>query len=166
MRSILCNVPYPRLDLIVVVYDAISRYVFGILEQFYASDDIINNDNEIQSWIRDITENGFPSNAENRNLGLPEMLTSVSELADLLTKLLFTCTCKHAATHSEAVDMYGFEPKVPASMRAAPPTARGQAKKDMLTATLPEQDGDRYNAVVAYIMSVQKADEVNMSLSP
>ena len=88
-------------------------------------------------------------------------VSSVSELADLLTKLLFTCTVQQAATHCEAVDMYGFEPKTPACMRAPPPTQRGQTKKGVLTQTLPEQDGERYNAAVAYVMSVRKADQAS-----
>ena len=131
----------------------------GIIEQFYTSDDIITNDNEIQSWISDIIENGFNSKSGSKDFGLPKDITSVSELADLLTKLLFTCTCKHVATHSEAMDMYGFEPKTPACMLAPPPTQRGKTK-GVLTQTLPEQDSSKYNASVAYVMSVVKADEV------
>ncbi len=124
------------------------------------TDDAIVNDNEIQCWIADINENGFQSKSDKNNFGLPKKIGSVSELADLLTKLLFTCTCKHAATHSEAMDMYGFDPKTPACMLAPPPAEKGTTKKGVLTQTLPEQDSSKYNSSVAYVMSLIKADEV------
>ena len=56
------------------LWDAISRYVVGIVEQFYTSDDVIINDNEIQAWICDVIEKGFHS-LQGKDIGLSNKLT-------------------------------------------------------------------------------------------
>lgn len=53
----------------------------------YKDNDDVVNDNEIQSWIREINTVGFPTLPENRRGGLPQELGSISELADLVTKV-------------------------------------------------------------------------------
>ena len=53
----------------------------------YKSSDDVLQDNEIQSWIREINVSGFPNLPEDRRRGLPRELTSIPELADLVTKV-------------------------------------------------------------------------------
>ena len=53
---------------------------------------------------QDIRRYGFPVDMRNK-IGLPEKLNTICELSDLMTKLIFTCTCQHKATSAEALDL-------------------------------------------------------------
>ena len=53
---------------------------------------------------QDIRRYGFPVDMRDK-IGLPEKLNTICELSDLMTKLIFTCTCQHKATSAEALDL-------------------------------------------------------------
>jgi hypothetical protein len=42
------------------MWDAISNFISEYLGIFYHSDDDVCNDQELQSWAKDINENGLP----------------------------------------------------------------------------------------------------------
>ena len=153
------------------------------MELFYTDSDDVINDLELQAWIQDLNDNGFPcdfntstiasSHADlpttskclnqyltHTDYGLPKEITCIEQLTDLVSKIIFTCTCTHAASHSEAMDMYGFDPSVPARMCACVPQEKGRVKKPSLASSLPEQDPELYSCAMAYVMSLRKADEV------
>ena len=54
--------------------------------------------------LQDIRRYGFPVDMRDK-IGLPEKLNTICELSDLMTKLIFTCTCQHKATSAEALDL-------------------------------------------------------------
>ena len=159
------------------------------MELFYTDSDDVINDLELQAWIHDLNENGFPSdllttsgNTESSHTdlptsskclnqyqthtkyGLPKQITCIEQLTDLVSKIIFTSTCAHTASHSEAMDMYGFEPSVPARMCACVPEVKGRVKKADLVSSLPEQNPELYSCGMAYVMSLKKADEVSKPL--
>lgn len=144
------------------MWNAVSRYVYNMVTQFYQTDDDVIEDNEVQNWIQDIFENGFPSQRDwSNHYGLPGNLTTISELSNLVTKVLFTCTCSHAATHVEAMDMYAHLPGVPALMRAPPPTLRGSGRREVTIQTLPDQSPELYFGAMGFTMTNFKAQEVS-----
>ena len=162
------------------LWDCIIRYVSGILELFYTDSNDVIKDTELQAWMQDLNEHGFPAESftdiaqahihangtclnqyqTRTNFGLPKQMTCIEEVTDLVSKIIFTCTCTHAASHSEAMDMYGFEPTVPARMCQSVPQEKGKVKKATLVDTLPEQDPELYSCAMAHVMSQKKADEV------
>ena len=143
------------------LWNAVSCYCEKLIYHFYQTDDDVVNDCEIQAWMKDIVDSGFP---DNPDIGFPERLSTRKALSDLVCKVLFTTTCRHAATHTEAMDMYGHEAGVPAKMKQPPPHAKAMGKKDLTVSTLPEQYPELYNAAIAYIMSMKKADSVSCTL--
>ena len=114
-----------------------------------------------QAWIDDLNENGFTSK-EGIDRGFPKQFTTLSELIDLTAKIIYTCTVRHAATHCEAMDMYGHEGIVPACMKMPPPTKEGEGKKDLTVKTLPDQNPDQYCITMSYVMAQYKADMVGI----
>ena len=53
----------------------------------YKSNDDVMKDNEIQSWIRELNVSGFPGLSPEAREGLPTELTTIPQLADLVTKV-------------------------------------------------------------------------------
>ena len=142
------------------LWNAVSQYCTNIVEHFYRGKDDVINDGEIQAWLGDVRENGFPGRADD--IGLPARFDDVTQLAGLVCRVLFTVTCRHAATHSEAMDMYGHVATVPASMGQPPPSDKTKVNKELTIETLPDQRPELYNTAMAYIMSLKKADQVTI----
>jgi len=87
---------------------------------------------------------------------------SLSQLADIVCRVIFTLTVLHSATHMDALDLYGFMPDVPAMMRRPLPTRRDfVVTRDELAATLPDQFPDAYYVSLAFVVQVNKPDEVS-----
>ena len=142
------------------LWDAISLYCEEILELFYCSGEDVERDTEIQAWILDLHENGFPTFTDQQRRGLPREFKDVKELARVVTKVIFTSTCFHSATHQDALDLYGFLPLVPAMMRQMPPHRRGQVNREFIVKTLPEQSPEAYYGSLANVLQQCKPDEV------
>ena len=142
------------------MWNAIGKYCFSIITHFYTTNDDVEEDHELQNWMSDIWGNGF-AQAPGLAASLPSKLSSICELADLVTKLLFTLTCQHNATTAEAMDLYGFLPLVPAMMRQPIPTRRGVVGRDLIVKTLPEQSPEAYYGSLAYALAMCKAENVS-----
>ena len=82
-----------------------------------------------------------------------------------MSRVIFTLTVLHSATHMDALDLYGFMPDVPAMMRRPLPTRRDfVVTRDELAATLPDQFPDAYYVSLAFVVQVNKPDEVTCLL--
>jgi arachidonate 5-lipoxygenase len=115
----------------------------------------------IQAWIGEIHAVGFAQFPPEGLNGLPTSMTSIDQLANLATRLIFTSTCQHSATHTEALDLYGFVPGVPAMMRQPPMTRRRAVTKDSIARTLPDQFPDAYYGSLATVLQIHRPEEVS-----
>jgi len=113
-----------------------------------------------QSWIEEVHDVGFTGVTSESRFQIPTSLRSISELANLTTKLIFASTCQHSATHTEALDLYGFVPGVPAMMRAPPTTRRNSVTKGVFSRTLPDQFPDAYYGSLATVLQIHRPEEV------
>jgi len=110
------------------LWSAIEEYVTKILSIYYHSDEDIQKDTELQAWILDLHDNGYPIREGESDHGVPTSITTTDQLIHLLTIIIFTCSCQHAAVNFSQMDTFGFPPNSPALMRQPPPT-----QKDILT---------------------------------
>ena len=84
-----------------------------MIDHFYTDDAQVLEDPEVQGWLQDLQLNGLSRDTgDEPPLGLPLRFQTKEELGSLLTRIVFTSTCRHAGSHSEAMDMYAHEPKV------------------------------------------------------
>lgn len=143
------------------LWNAISDYCFDVLNIFYKTDEDVQMDSEIQAWIEDIHERGFSGLSSHQREGLPRTFDNVDQLSETMTKILFTSTCQHSATHSEALDMYGFLPLTPAMMRLPPPTKKRMVGREIIVKTLPDQSPEAYYGSLANVMQFHKPDAVS-----
>ncbi|XP_014268461.3 arachidonate 12-lipoxygenase, 12S-type isoform X2 [Maylandia zebra] len=118
-----------------MLWEAIHSFVSSMVNLYYQSDHDVQEDLELQAWIRDITEEGF---TELPNFGLPSKLSSREELCTLLAVAIFTSTAQHAATNNGQFDWCAWVPNTPCTMRQPPPTDKDAVTMDMIMATLPD----------------------------
>ncbi|XP_074480565.1 arachidonate 12-lipoxygenase, 12S-type [Sebastes fasciatus] len=118
-----------------MVWEAILSFVSGMVNLYYQSDRDVQEDLELQAWIRDIAQEGF---TELPNFGLPSKLSTREELSTLLSVSIFTSTAQHAATNNGQFDWCAWVPNTPCTMRHPPPTDKDAVTMEMIMDTLPD----------------------------
>ncbi|XP_059210555.1 arachidonate 12-lipoxygenase, 12S-type [Centropristis striata] len=118
-----------------MLWEAILRFVSGTVSLYYLSDQDVQEDLELQAWIREIVQEGF---TDLPKFGLPSNLSTKEELSTLLTMVIFTCTAQHAATNNGQFDWCAWVPNTPCTMRHPPPTDKDAVTMEMIMDTLPD----------------------------
>uniref|UniRef100_A0A8C3A570 Arachidonate 12-lipoxygenase n=1 Tax=Cyclopterus lumpus TaxID=8103 RepID=A0A8C3A570_CYCLU len=110
-------------------------FVTGMVGLYYQSDHDVQEDLELQAWIRDISQEGF---TELPNFGLPSKLGTREELSTLLSVAIFSSTAQHAATNNGQFDWCAWVPNTPCTMRQPAPTDKDAVTMELIMATLPD----------------------------
>ncbi|XP_061092260.1 polyunsaturated fatty acid 5-lipoxygenase-like [Conger conger] len=118
-----------------MMWDAIHSFVSGVVSLYYASDNEVLQDSELQAWIRDITQEGY---GDIPQFGLPSELTSKEELITLLSVVIFTASVQHAATNNGQFDWCAWVPNTPCTLRQPPPTDKNAVTMEMIMNSLPD----------------------------
>ena len=142
------------------LWEAIEKFVSEIVGIFYKSDDDVKKDDEIQNWILDVYKNGWRETLGNPTHDLPAKFESREQLVELLTCLIFTFSCQHAAVNFSQKDHYGFTPNAPAIMRKPPPNKKGEATLKSILSTLPNKSQAVKAIATVYILTKFSEDEV------
>ncbi|NXL96235.1 LOXE3 isomerase, partial [Alectura lathami] len=137
------------------LWEAIRRFVSGVVAFYYADDVAVRGDVELQAWVKDIFVNGFLSRTSS---GIPSSLRTVAELNKFLTMVVFTCSAQHAAVNNGQYDLGAFLPNAPSSMRHPPPGQKGKAFLQHFLDTVPEVDTTA-NILVALILLSSRLDD-------
>ncbi|KAI5609951.1 arachidonate 15-lipoxygenase [Silurus asotus] len=118
-----------------MLWDAIEKFVSGIVSLYYDNDSEVAQDSELQAWIKEVVQEGF----ENvPHFGLPNELKKKQELITLLSVVIFTSTAQHAATNNGQFDFCSWVPNTPCTMRQPPPTDKDSVTMDLIMNTLPD----------------------------
>lgn len=141
------------------MWSAISDFIADLVSIFYRTDDDVSRDHELQSWVKDIHENGFPTREEDVDHDFPKNLQSREQLIHVLTSIVFTCTCQHAAVNFSQMEITAFVPNVPPVMRLPPPTRKSQANLKMIMETLPNKSQAGWHIATVYTLTRIAEDE-------
>ncbi|XP_014775802.1 polyunsaturated fatty acid 5-lipoxygenase [Octopus bimaculoides] len=101
-----------------LLYNSIYKYVSSYIDIYYANEDDVTNDWEIQNWIESMAVGH-----ENGGLqGLPMKdgkghMSSKEELKEILAITIFTCSVTHAAANFLQYEEYGFPTNYPMTLR-------------------------------------------------
>ena len=120
----------------------------------------MKRDNEIQSWIYDVHKNGWRVNPGHQDHGVPASFESREQLKQVLTSLVFTFSCQHAAVNFSQKDHYGFTPNAPAILRQPPAKKKGEATLQSIMSALPSKAQAAKAIATAYILTKYSEDEV------
>ncbi|XP_061685574.1 arachidonate 12-lipoxygenase, 12R-type-like [Syngnathoides biaculeatus] len=145
------------------LWNIMSKYVQGVIQYYYKSDDEIQRDSELQTWIKDIFERGFLSQTQT---GIPQSFTTVPELVKFATVVMFTSSCQHAAVNSGQYDYGGWMPNTPATLQRPPPTEKGTTSKATMLETLPPINVTVQGMATVWLLSRQSSDFVPLGHYP
>ncbi|XP_066426911.1 polyunsaturated fatty acid lipoxygenase ALOX15B-like [Molothrus aeneus] len=116
------------------IWGAIHSYVEGIVALFYAEDQEVAEDEELQEWVGEIFTYGVLGNEKS---GFPSKLCNRPELVKFLTMIIFCCSARHAAVNSGQYDYAAWMPNTPGTLQRPPPASAAEATEELLVATLP-----------------------------
>ncbi|XP_064593973.1 polyunsaturated fatty acid lipoxygenase ALOX8-like [Zonotrichia leucophrys gambelii] len=128
---------YHYRDDAMAIWGAIQGYVEGIVALFYAEDEEVAEDEELQEWVGEIFTYGILGNEKS---GFPSKLCSRPELVKFLTMIIFCCSARHAAVNSGQYDYAAWMPNTPGTMQRPPPAGDTEATEELLVATLPSPE--------------------------
>ncbi|XP_067106336.1 polyunsaturated fatty acid lipoxygenase ALOX15B-like [Osmerus mordax] len=145
------------------LWDMIHRFVQGVIGHYYKSDSDVDQDSELQNWIKDIFIHGFLSRASS---GIPQSLKTLAELVKFVTMVIFTGSAQHSAVNSGQFD-YGFWPlNTPISLQLPPPTTKGQSSESTMLHTLPDVKATVHGMATLCLLSKQSSDIVRLGEYP
>ncbi|XP_017565454.1 polyunsaturated fatty acid 5-lipoxygenase-like [Pygocentrus nattereri] len=122
-------------DHTLLIWDAIHNFVSRMVSLYYSSDSEVQQDTELQAWIKEIVDEGF---VERPEFGLANELKTKEELITLLSVVIFTTTAQHAATNNGQFDWCAWVPNTPCTMRQPPPTDKDAVTMGLIIDTLPD----------------------------
>ncbi|XP_078369939.1 allene oxide synthase-lipoxygenase protein-like isoform X2 [Oculina patagonica] len=141
------------------LWEAITTFIKEIIAIYYTSDDDVAKDNELQAWVKDIHDNGFPVREGDVDHEFPKSLQTCDQLIHMLTCVIFTCSCQHAAEHFGMMDVAGFVPNIPFLMRQPPPTEKNEVTLKSIMETLPDKSQAALQIAFMYVLTRFGEDE-------
>ena len=142
------------------LWAAVETFIKEVIAIYYKSDDDVAKDNELQAWIKDVHDNGLPVREGDVDHEFPKSLQSRDQLIHMLTCVVFTCSCQHAAVNFGLMDVTGFVPFTPSLMRQPPPTKKNEATLKSIMKTLPNKSQAAHQIALVYVLTRFAEDEV------
>ena len=84
---------FPHRDNSQKVWNVMEQYVSEFVDFYYSTDTDIQEDYELQDFVKEISEDGF---GRLKQMNTPSRLNNKEELKSLLVKIIFTTTAKHS----------------------------------------------------------------------
>ncbi|KAF3701603.1 Hydroperoxide isomerase ALOXE3 [Channa argus] len=139
------------------LWDIIHRYIVGVVNHYYHSDDDVIRDSELQSWIHEIIVFG---RLGDENKGFPKTFTSISQLTYFVTMVIFNASAQHAAVNNAQLDYFGWMPNAPVGLQRPPPACRGCCTERSLLDSFPDVNATVHSLATIYLLSKKPADFV------
>jgi arachidonate 15-lipoxygenase len=146
---------FPFRDDTLLLWDAIRAYVRAYLSCWYAGDDDVRADAEVQAWAGEMTDpacaafKGFGGIAGE---GAAARIESFDYLVDLVSLLVYTAGPQHANVNYAQYPLMSYVPSVSGSTYTPPPTSAAPAAGAALAA-LPPVDVALYQISFGYLLS-------------
>ncbi|XP_030638932.1 arachidonate 15-lipoxygenase B [Chanos chanos] len=139
------------------VWNTLHRFVSGWVSLYYSGDEEVQQDCELQNWIREIFTEGLLGRAES---GMPASFQTMEELNKFVTMVMFCCSALHAAVNFSQLDFNMWMPNCPAAMPRPPPKSKGSVKEEELLSFLPDVNATCRVLMVLSQLSQPAADFV------
>ena len=102
-----------------MLFDAIGRYVEGLLGVYYKSDADVRDDEELRAFVEELQ-----GEDAGRVRGLPTTRGRVvrrSQLFELVQLAIYLVSCEHAAVNNGQYEQFGYIPNTPGTLFLPPP---------------------------------------------
>uniref|UniRef100_A0A8C5L1I8 Arachidonate 8-lipoxygenase n=2 Tax=Jaculus jaculus TaxID=51337 RepID=A0A8C5L1I8_JACJA len=145
------------------IWGAVKSFVSDIVGIYYPSDAAVQDDQELQAWVKEIFVEGFLG---RKSSGIPSSLDTQEALVQYVTMVIFTCSAKHAAVSASQFDSCVWMPNLPPSMQLPPPTFKGQAHAESFIATLPPVNATCDVIIALWLLSKEPGDRRPLGTYP
>ncbi|RZU44989.1 lipoxygenase [Fluviicoccus keumensis] len=134
---------YPYRDDGWLVWEAIHGWVNDYLRVYYTSDADINGDTELAAWTASLI-------SEGKIRGF-KPVTTVAQLVDVVTMIIFTASAQHAAVNFPQAPDMTYAPAISGAGWTPAPAAGGHDRNDWL-ALLPSVDASLEQLNVLHLL--------------
>ena len=128
---------YHYRDYGLLMWNVIYKFMRTIVWLQYWTDTEVQADQEIQQWIYEIHDLGFPAEEDGFDHDVPSHFCTLESLVEFMTMIVFTASCQNAALTLGSMDYYGFIPNSPTLMLQPPPRDKRNTNLETLKTALP-----------------------------
>ena len=101
---------YPYREDATPLWAAIRSWVSGYVDHYYASEDEVSKDTELQAFVKRLSETGIGGMGEP---GAPGTVSTRDYLASMIAHIIFTASVQHAVVNFPQVDVMAYGPNWP-----------------------------------------------------
>lgn len=118
---------YPYRDDGMLMWQAINTFVSNYLHHFYPNPADIKDDMELQAWAQELSN----QNNGGKVKGMPANFTTVEELIDIVTAIIFICGPLHSALNYAQYEYMTFSANMPLAAYRDIPERNSYAKESI-----------------------------------
>ncbi|KAG7265104.1 hypothetical protein CRUP_018232 [Coryphaenoides rupestris] len=145
------------------VWNATKSFVSDVVNIYYASDEVVQRDEEIQAFVKDVRNFGLQ---DFDSCGFPKSLKTLDQLTEYLTVVIFTASSQHAAVNFGQYDWCSWIPNAPSTMRRPPPTRKGQTNMKLIIESLPDRGRSCWHLGAVWALSQYQENELYLGMYP
>lgn len=112
---------FPYRDYALDLWEAVHAWVSSVVFDYYENDSTVSSDHELQSFASEVASNtswsGFGDDAFLQGDSQAAIISTRPYLTDVVTMLIFTASCQHAALNFPQKIFLSYVPAWPLSMR-------------------------------------------------
>ncbi|XP_040826439.1 polyunsaturated fatty acid 5-lipoxygenase isoform X4 [Ochotona curzoniae] len=146
-----------------LVWEAIRTFTADVVDIYYESDQVVEEDQELQDFVSDVFMYGMRGRKAS---GFPESIKSREQLSEYLTVVIFTASAQHAAVNFGQYDWCSWIPNAPPTMRAPPPKAKGVVTIEQIVETLPDRGRSCWHLGAVWALSQFQENELFLGMYP
>ncbi|CAG6017152.1 polyunsaturated fatty acid 5-lipoxygenase [Menidia menidia] len=145
------------------VWEATKSFVSDVVFIYYTSDEKVQEDEEIQAFIKDVCSFGMQ---DFDHCGFPKSVKRREELIEYLTVVIFTASAQHAAVNFGQYDWCSWIPNAPSTMRKPPPRKKGLATVELIMESLPDRGRSSWHLGAVWALSQYQDSELFLGMYP
>ncbi|EPY75230.1 Arachidonate 5-lipoxygenase-like protein [Camelus ferus] len=161
-----------------LVWEAIKTFTAEVVDIYYESDQVVEEDLELQDFVNDVYVYGMrgrkasvPAAGARAPWGpmptsFPKSIKTKKKLSEYLTVVIFTASAQHAAVNFGQYDWCSWIPNAPPTMRAPPPTTKGVVTIEQIVDTLPDRGRSCWHLGAVWALSQFQDNELFLGMYP
>ena len=122
----------------IALWDILHEYVTEMINLSYPGDEDVQNDHELQNFIREIVEYGVKNFTEPGDF--PDHLENKEELATYITAMIYNVSCFHTGVNFQINKYLAYIPNAPPSLVLPPPAQNETVTMETIMKSLPKKD--------------------------
>ncbi|XP_073670849.1 polyunsaturated fatty acid 5-lipoxygenase-like [Paramisgurnus dabryanus] len=145
-----------------MIWKAIHCFVSDVVEIYYAGDEKVQKDVEIQGFVKNVSFGLLDSKGEK----FPQSLNTRAELTEYLTAVIFNASAQHAAVNFGQFEWDAWIPNSPSTMRKPPPIKKGEVDLKYFMESLPDRDSSSGALGTTWALSRFQKNERYLGMYP